>query len=466
MSEFLTAILKRRSKVDGSGDHWENAPEESNADASQVSPGLESVKLGTAPSAQEWMSGLEKTPEEDMLAEALDEAIAERGSRPSHAPITELTPEDAAKLQDLASALSKMQDQFRKEQEQLGGQREELARREAEIASREQALADEKERQRQVEKARDEYPMPEWLQPKAGDTKAINIGVVGNAGVGKSLMINRLRRVRPHADGWAPVGVNETTMRPTMYAFPNKPQMRLWDLPGAGTEAFPSETYIQNMGLRHFDKVIIVTAGRFTSTEVNLRAELEKHVVPFFMVRTKIDIDVYNNQQDNGLTEQATVNQIREDLRSHGVEKPYLLSLRDFEAHDFPLLMCDLFPGLRKDLDPSAPTFCPGMPSWNDAWALPPTLSMALSGLQGRWYDAYGAIYLIQGLQAHVTLREGQSAIVPLTEAADRKGLSQVWWCARWYIDADCVNHARWNKKLKWYAKEKKDKPLVWWWSD
>ena len=70
----------------------------------------------------------------------------------------------------------------------------------------------------------------------------INIAVVGNSGVGKSLLINRrvspsclavceaslvklvecsclfdrLRRMRPQAEGWAAVGVNETTREPTM----------------------------------------------------------------------------------------------------------------------------------------------------------------------------------------------------------------------------------------------------------
>merc|ERR1712050_499192 len=110
----------------------------------------------------------------------------------------------------------------------------------------------------------------------------INIGVVGNAGVGKSLLINTIRRVRPQAKGWAPVGVNETTHSPTMYTFPGQPRARLWDLPGAGTSAVPSDTYLQDMGLRYFDKVLIVTAGRFTSTEVKLREELVRWKVPYF----------------------------------------------------------------------------------------------------------------------------------------------------------------------------------------
>lgn len=44
----------------------------------------------------------------------------------------------------------------------------------------------------------------------------MNLAVVGNSGVGKSLLINRLRRLRPQAEGWAAVGVNETTREPSM----------------------------------------------------------------------------------------------------------------------------------------------------------------------------------------------------------------------------------------------------------
>ena len=70
-------------------------------------------------------------------------------------------------------------------------------------------------------------------QEKVDD--CINIAVVGNSGVGKSLLINRcvvvqlaeghgdtadvrrLRKLRPQAEGWAAVGVNETTKAPTMH---------------------------------------------------------------------------------------------------------------------------------------------------------------------------------------------------------------------------------------------------------
>jgi hypothetical protein len=62
-------------------------------------------------------------------------------------------------------------------------------------------------------------------------------------------------------------------------------RVRLWDLPGGGTIIFPQDKYIQTMGLRHFDVVIIVSSGRLTEAEHFIREELNKHKVPVFFVR-------------------------------------------------------------------------------------------------------------------------------------------------------------------------------------
>eukprot|EP00930_Biecheleria_cincta_P085323 TRINITY_DN74716_c0_g1_i1.p1 TRINITY_DN74716_c0_g1~~TRINITY_DN74716_c0_g1_i1.p1 ORF type:complete len:499 (+),score=69.91 TRINITY_DN74716_c0_g1_i1:141-1637(+) len=66
----------------------------------------------------------------------------------------------------------------------------------------------------------------------------------------------------------------------------------LWDLPGVGTEKFPQSSYLKSMGIRHFDLVVLITATRFTEAELMLMDELRRWKVPFFLVRSKIDIDV------------------------------------------------------------------------------------------------------------------------------------------------------------------------------
>lgn len=456
-AELLNALFKRRGEVDAGADTWESAPADSSADASAASAHLDKLSFD-APAAETWLRDLDEEPEEDTLGEVLTESLAERRQCPAHIP-QEVSPEEQARLKDLAQALAKMQAEFQAEREAMGEAREELAKREAELQMREEAVEAERAEQRQREEARRNYPQPEWLESVDG---TMNIGITGNAGVGKSLLINKIRRIRRGSDCWAPVGVSETTLRPTAYKFPSEPRVRLWDLPGAGTAKFPSETYIQEMGLRYFDTVLIVTAGRFTSTEIRLKEELEKHKVPFFMLRTKVDIDAWNNKEDNALEKEDTLEQIRKDLKStHGIACPYLVSSREPEAYDMPKLMKDLFPGLKRELDPSAPAYVPG---WsNSDWAMPIAYSEVLSGIQGRWNDGYGTRYLIQGYHAHVTLREGQSAVLTLRDSPVDE---RVWWCDRWWIDRSSCARARRSLELRWAPANIADKPLVWWWTD
>eukprot|EP00811_Abedinium_folium_P028166 NODE_4336_length_1904_cov_7.539674.p1 GENE.NODE_4336_length_1904_cov_7.539674~~NODE_4336_length_1904_cov_7.539674.p1 ORF type:complete len:497 (-),score=131.22 NODE_4336_length_1904_cov_7.539674:412-1770(-) len=448
--ELSRKLSVRRPGVDATAQSWESSPCESSADASHLS----ALAFG-APSATEWLRQLEGTPEEDTLGDALAEELLERGARPAHSPV--LDPHVHA----LVEALEKLRQRADEERRELGEAMEELAQQRAEVRAREEALEAELDavrKQRASGEASGDYPPPSWLLSAEG---TINIGVVGNSGVGKSLLINRLRKVKPGAAVWAPVGVNETTMEPTVYTFPTEQRVRLWDLPGAGTENFPAGEYIQGMGLRYFDKIVIVTAGRFTTTEVALRAELEKHQVPYFMVRTKIDIDVWNNMDDNSMNETATVTMIFEDFRQKfGVENPYLISLRDVGRYDFSRLTSDLFPALKRQLDAMAPAFCPGVLGWNDAWALPPVYSPALAGMQGYWRDTFQARYLVQGKEAHITVQDGRNAVITLGDSPEC-----VTWANRWWVNLSSVSRSHGSLELRWAPFSLTDKPLVWTWA-
>jgi len=184
------------------------------------------------------------------------------------------------------------------------------------------------------EAARRRYPRPAWLSTK----DCINVAVTGNAGVGKSSFINTVRGLRPRDHGAADVSPNETTMEPKWYEFPElSVATRLWDLPGAGTQRFPRETYIQSMGLRYFDIVIIVTATRYTETEVMIAEELKSFSVPHFMVRNKVDADIANNQDDHDLPAESTLVSIREDMKKQGVRQPYLVSSKFSRKADFDM---------------------------------------------------------------------------------------------------------------------------------
>mmetsp|Transcript_398 Transcript_398/g.1369 ORF Transcript_398/g.1369 Transcript_398/m.1369 type:complete len:370 (-) Transcript_398:257-1366(-) len=219
-------------------------------------------------------------------------------------------------------------------------------RKQRELAYRERIVQEASaDLQRLREQERRNYPCPAWLTTRG----CINVAVTGNAGVGKSSFINTLRGLRARDPGAADVSPNETTMRPTAYDVVGDPQLdvevRLWDLPGAGTKQFPREVYIQTMGLRYFDVVIILTASRYTETEIMIAEELHYFEVPSFMVRNKVDADIANNEDDHGLSKEETLSSLRVALHQQGIRNPYLVSSKfsHMDAFDMLQLKADVF---------------------------------------------------------------------------------------------------------------------------
>lgn len=463
-SELLGTLEARRSAVETGGQTWESAPSDSRADASH----FKGMEFGKTPAAAEWMKGkVADTPEEDAgndMIEALDDVLKTRGSRPTHAPAP-VTSEDEHRLTEMSNTLISLQRIKLQERGQLEQEHAEVANHEAKVKALEEQLNSEKKHQlSQAEELRN-YPHPQWLEKYEG---TINVAVSGNSGVGKSSLINRIRRLKPGAHLAAPVGVKETTLAPTMYAFPGRDDIRLWDLPGADTENFPREAYVRTMGLRYFDSVLIVCAGRFTTTEIELRRELEQYGVPFSMVRTKVDIDIYNNNIDNKASEETTLATIRADMtQQHGAPRSYLVSARDPEKYDLPLLLREAFPGLKqaldRRLDANARVFEPGESTgWGENWSLEFCWGTLLSGIQGQWQDCVdGCMYIIDGNEVHVTLSDGRAAVVTVTEEADA---SAIWWNNRWSVDPASIAKARETGELRWTPANLIDKPLVWQW--
>jgi len=265
-------------------------------------------------------------------------------------------------------------------------------------------------------------------------------------------LINSIRRVKPFEPFWAPVGVNETTNEPTCYPFPTERRIRLWDLPGAGTSSFPLETYVARMGLRYFDAVLLVSSSRFTRAEIEVSKELDDFEVPYYMVRTKVDLDVDNNIKDNGLEASATLQQIIEDFRHRGISSPYLVSSRDPDKYDLRRLVCEIFPTLRQIFDPESDEH-----SWmDDLWAIPEAYSELVSGIQGLWQND-GISYLVQGKEVHVTRLDGSCAEVSLLETDDR-----LWWGKHWYIELAAVTKALGTGELHFQVSQKGVRTFSW----
>lgn len=188
------------------------------------------------------------------------------------------------------------------------------------------------------------YPVPDALQ-RANYGRTVNVAVTGTSGVGKSLFVNNVRGIRHGETSWAPVGVSETTAEPTPYLFPGEPRVRIWDMEGASTTCTSdnmAEGYIRKVGLRYFDVVLVLSARRFTEVECEIVKELKQQEVPHFFVRTKLDIDIMNNEADNRMSADETEQNIREELQSSGITEPYLINVREVSRHDFPRLFRDV----------------------------------------------------------------------------------------------------------------------------
>ena len=119
-----------------------------------------------------------------------------------------------------------------------------------------------------------------------------NIGIVGESGSGKSSFINAILRNKNTEIAGAVVS-NPTT-EPKCYDHPQNPRIKLWDLPGVGTAAYPdAKTYFNKLQLAdQYHAFLLFTRERLTINSLRLAIRLESAEKPFFVIRTCIDVDV------------------------------------------------------------------------------------------------------------------------------------------------------------------------------
>ncbi|KAG7492467.1 hypothetical protein MATL_G00014720 [Megalops atlanticus] len=178
------------------------------------------------------------------------------------------------------------------------------------------------------------------------DKTVLNIAVTGASGKGKSTFINTIRGLGDEEEGSAPTGVVETTTKPTEYPYPKYQNVKLWDLPGIGTENFSADKYLKEVEFQRYDFFIIISSERFTSYDANLAREIQKMGKHFYFARSKIDesLRAEERKKKGNYSETATLDLIRKDcvtgLEKLNVESPrvFLISSFNPEKYDFPLM--------------------------------------------------------------------------------------------------------------------------------
>jgi len=157
-----------------------------------------------------------------------------------------------------------------------------------------------------------------------------NFGVVGQAGSGKSSVVNAVRGVQDNDEKLgARVGEVETTMKPTAYPHPNYPHVVMWDLPGAGTINHPSETYFTDKTLYAFDCLIIVTDTRFKEVDLQIAKQASEWGVPVVFLRNKANQDIEAKRRRS----RKSIEEVKQEFREE-VSKDIIPQLANYHLPD------------------------------------------------------------------------------------------------------------------------------------
>lgn len=206
---------------------------------------------------------------------------------------------------------------------------------------------------------------------KQVDDEVINIAVIGRRGMGKSSFINSFFNISNFDDNAIPTDETECTLEPRIYkqetfgrsSKTNTDRIQIWDYPGVGTDRFPMEEYKEIVQLLPVDAYMFLYHPRFEENDDEILSLLKEEKKPFFLLRTKADLDVKLgddvlieelNEKWPALREKSKNDtSVTSFLKQNELDKSkyYFISClnenRDY--FDFPLLLSDLIQIIPKE---------------------------------------------------------------------------------------------------------------------
>lgn len=166
----------------------------------------------------------------------------------------------------------------------------------------------------------------------------VNIAVTGESGNGMSTFINALREIGHEEEASAPTGVVTTTETRAAYSSPLFPKAVLWDLPGTGVATDTLQEYHVEMQFSQYDLFIIIASQQFSMNHVMLAKTIADMGKKFYIVWTKLDLDLSSSTLPGCELQQTIKNHILRSLQKQRVCEPpiFLVSSLKPSSHDFP----------------------------------------------------------------------------------------------------------------------------------